>query len=118
MAQTATVSLESTARNVEIVTLDGPFDLSNAPDFELRIADALDAGAPLVVVDLRGMSFIDSTMLRSLRNAQQAAELRGGAGTLCLVRPNPVVWKVFVLSGLSALFPAFDTLSDALAASA
>jgi anti-anti-sigma factor len=118
MVQTATVSLETTARDAEILTLDGQFDSSNAAEFERRIADALRAGAPLVVIDLRGVSFIDSTMIQALVNAHRTAEAQAGPGSLCLVRPNPVVWNVCVLCGLGALFPAFPTLSDALLASA
>jgi hypothetical protein len=32
-----------------------------------------------------------------------------------LVRPNPLVWRVFVLTGLSHSFSAFGRLDEALA---
>lgn len=115
MVQTASLLLETTARDAEILTLDGAFDMSNASEFQLKVAEVLDAGAPFVVVDLRGVSFIDSKMLQELVDALRAAEDRAGPGSLCLVRPNPVVWKVFVLTGLSALFPAYGDLAEALA---
>ena len=115
MLQPATLSLETTARDAEVLTLDGPFDLSNAAAFELTISDLFEAGAPCVVVDLRGVSFLDSTMLRALVRVLRAAERRGGEGSFRIVRPNPVIWKVFVLTGLSGLFPAYPTLSKALA---
>lgn len=111
----ASLSLDTIGRDAEILTLDGAFDLSNAPEFEHRMADALDAGRPSVVIDLRGVSFLDSAMLRALVKALGQAEERNGPGSLRLVRPNPGVWKLFVITGLSVLFPAFPALRDALA---
>jgi hypothetical protein len=32
-----------------------------------------------------------------------------------VIRPNPVVWRAFVLTGLSHKFSAFGRLDDALA---
>lgn len=43
--------------------LDGDFDRSNTAQFELALDQALDAGWPQLVVDLRGVSFLDSMML-------------------------------------------------------
>jgi anti-anti-sigma regulatory factor len=34
---------------------------------------------------------------------------------VAVIRPNPVVWRAFVLTGLSHKFPAFGRLDDALA---
>ena len=46
--------------------LDGAFDRSNAAQVELALGDAADADRPQLVIDLRGVSFLDSTMLRVL----------------------------------------------------
>jgi anti-anti-sigma factor len=115
MVQDATLSLEVTAREAEILTLDGAFDVSNVSVFHLRIADVLAVGAPRVIVDLRGVTLIDSAMLAALVNALRAAERRAGQGSFRVIRPNPFIWRVFVLAGLSGLFPAFSSLSEALA---
>jgi anti-anti-sigma factor len=117
MAETATLSLETTARDAQILTLDGQFDVSKAQELEIMVADGLDAGTSFIVLDLRGLSSIDAGMLRALVDVLRIAERRAGLGSLCLVRPNPVIWKVFVLTGLSTLFPAFSDLSEALLAS-
>ena len=115
MVQTASLSLDATDGGPAILTLDGEFDRSESPRFEQRMSDALDSGRTGVVIDLRGVSFLDSTMVLALVRGLRRAEKRNGLGSLHLVRPNPVVWRTFVLIGMSAIFPAFPTLTDALA---
>jgi anti-sigma B factor antagonist len=115
MVHTAAFSLDATDRGPAILTLDGEFDRSEGPQFEQRMAEALDSGRTGVVVDLRGVSFLDPTMVLALVRGLRRAEKRNGLGSLHLVRPNPVVWRTFVLIGMSAIFPAFPTLRDALA---
>jgi anti-anti-sigma factor len=93
--------------------LDGDFDWSNAPQFKQALDHALDAGRPQLIVDLRGVSFLDSMMLAVLIRGLGEAVAAGGH--LALVRPNTTVWRVFVLTGLSHTFPAFGRLDEALA---
>lgn len=93
--------------------LDGDFDRSNTAQFELALDQALDAGRPQLVVDLRGVSFLDSTLIRALIRGLGQAAAHGGQ--LALIRPNATLWRVFVLTGLSHNFPAFARLDDALA---
>jgi anti-sigma B factor antagonist len=97
----------------EVLMLDGDFDRSNTAQFEEALDDALHAGRPHLIVDLQGVSFLDSTMLRVLIRGLGVA-LAGG-GQLALIRPNATVWRVFVLTGLSQSFPAFGRLDEALA---
>jgi anti-sigma B factor antagonist len=96
-----------------VLTLDGAFDRSNAAQFERALDDALHAGRPQLVVDLRGVSFLDSTMLTVFNRSLGDALAEGGR--LAVIRPNPSVWRVFVLTGLSHAFPAFGRLDEALA---
>lgn len=97
----------------ELLTLDGEFDRSNAGQFEQALDDALHAGKPQLIVDLRGVSFLDSAMLRVL--IRGLGEALAGGGRLALIRPNEHIWRVFVLTGLSHTFPAFGRLDEALA---
>jgi anti-sigma B factor antagonist len=93
--------------------LDGDFDRSSRQPFERALDDALHADRPHLIVDLRGVGFLDSTMLRALVRGLQDAVARGGQ--LALIRPNAAVWRVFVLTGLSQILPAFGRLDEALA---
>jgi anti-anti-sigma factor len=96
----------------QVLMLDGDFDRSNAPQFEEALDDALHAGRPQLIVDLRGVSSLDSTMLRVL--IRSFGDALAADSRLALIRPNPTVWRVFVLTGLSQTFPAFGRLDEAL----
>jgi anti-sigma B factor antagonist len=81
------------------VTLRGELDLATAPELEqllnVRIDDSQD-----VVVDLRGLEFMDSSGIRVLVAAHARA---GRAGTqLFVVRPEPAsaVAKIVEVAGL------------------
>ena len=93
--------------------LDGAFDRSNATEVELALGDAFDPDRPQLVIDLRGVSFLDSTMLRVLIQGVGDTAARGGQ--LALIRPNATVWRVFVLTGVSHSFRSFGRLDEALA---
>ena len=97
----------------EVLMLDGAFDRSNATQVELALGDASEADRPQLVIDLRGVSFLDSTMIRVLIQGLGDTAARGAQ--LALIRPNATVWRVFVLSGLSQSFHSFGRLDEALA---
>ena len=82
--------------------LDGAFDRSNAAQVELALGDAVDADRPQLVIDLRGVSFLDSMMIREL--IQGLSEMGARGAQLALIRANATVWRVFVLTGLSHSF--------------
>jgi anti-sigma B factor antagonist len=113
MSQQGCFSSQPAGDQAQVLVLDGEFDRSNAAQFEQALHEALLAARPHVIVDLRGVSFLDSTMLSVL--------VRGighGVTAGCqhaLVRPNPLVWRLFVLTGLSHSFSAFGQLDEALA---
>jgi anti-sigma B factor antagonist len=107
-----TLSSESIPGGPHVVTLDGEFDISHAPKIGYRMADVLSECDGDVVVDLRGVCFLDSRMVSTLLKAFKKADQR--ACKLILVRPNPRVWRVFEVGGLSDTLPSFESLRDAL----
>ena len=113
MSHQGCCSSEPAGDLAEVLMLDGAFDRSNATQVELALVDAIDAGKPQLVIDLRGVSFLDSTMLRMLIQGLGETVARGAR--LALVRPNATVWRVFVLTGLSHSFHSFGRLDEALA---
>src|SRR4051794_41790970 len=100
-----TLSSEQVAPGVEVVTLDGEFDISHSPRIGYRMTDILSACEGNVVVDLRGVCFLDSKMVRTLLHAFKQAEQR--ACELVLVRPNPMVWRGVVGGGRRGGVPPF-----------
>ena len=62
---------------VAVNQLDGDLDLSRVPDLELLIASRERSGTRVLVLDLRRVTFMDSSVLRLLLAADQRARREG-----------------------------------------
>jgi anti-anti-sigma factor len=60
-----------------VLELAGELDLASSPIFEQALEDPALAAAPLVVLDLDGLKFVDSTGLRVILLANESARGRG-----------------------------------------
>jgi anti-sigma B factor antagonist len=80
----------------------GELDMSTAPGVEEQMRAALASGARRVVVDLRGLSFMDSTGLTLVTRWNN--ESRRDSFELALVPGVPRVMRLFDLTGLAAYF--------------
>ena len=78
------------------VYLSGELDLSSAPQLDARLTTLADKHT--IIVDLTGLSFVDSAGLRSLLTAHQTA-----ANRLHLRSPQPQVRRTLALAGLDHL---------------
>jgi anti-sigma B factor antagonist len=88
-----------------LVHLAGEMDLAVAGTVGATLRDLFDVGFTSMVVDLREVSFMDSSGLDVLLSARQRAAEIGGR--LSLVRGPDEVQRVFALTGTTALF-TFD----------
>jgi len=66
----------------------------------------------VVVVDLLGVTFMDSTALGVLVGALKRCRQAGGS--MRIVVADPRVLKVFEITGLTELFSLFATLDEAV----
>jgi anti-sigma B factor antagonist len=82
--------------------LRGELDLATAPSARERIADLTANGADLVL-DLRGLIFIDSTGLRLV--LQLAGQSAQDGWNLSLIPGPSVVQRVFALTGTEGRLP-------------
>ena len=78
-----------------------------------KLADLIDADHTDVVVDLTGVTFMDSTGLGVLVGALK--KVRGYGGRLQLVIDQEKVIKVFRITALTQVFTIHETLDAALA---
>jgi anti-anti-sigma factor len=82
-----------------VVRLSGEIDLSNADELHGRIRHMV-SGAPIAVVDLAGIAYIDSQGLRLLERLSD--QLEGEGGRLEVVAPPDCVARdVLELTGMS-----------------
>jgi anti-sigma B factor antagonist len=93
-----------------IVTLAGEIDLYTAPRLQTELVAAMRSADPaLVVVDMSGVEFCDSTGMNVLLAAHRQACARGG--DLALAAPRAPVRKILEVTGLASVFTVHDDLA-------
>lgn len=98
-----------------VVEVAGELDLHSAPRLRAEVARALEGDAsPRIVIDLGGVTFLDSTGVGVLVGALKRA--READGQLHFCSPQPRVCRVFEITGLVGALPLFKTREEALAA--
>jgi anti-anti-sigma factor len=93
-----------------LVTVSGEVDLETAPELGDHAVAALKDVSVHLVLDLRGVTFMDSTGLQVLLATAHQADLAGGS--LVLVAPNRAVNRILTLTGLDKTFVLADDLDD------
>jgi anti-sigma B factor antagonist len=88
----------------------GELDIATAPEFEQAIADATSEPGAELVLDLRELTFMDSTGLRALAQTNARAGEDGFA--LSIVRGPRQIERVLEISGLADLLPLVDAPPD------
>lgn len=96
-----------------ILTATGEVDVFTAPTLDEAITREFTAERTQLVVDLSGVSFLDSTGLGVLVKGLKGA--RDAGGSLDLVVSSDRIRRIFDITGLDASMRIFDTLDDALA---
>lgn len=82
---------------VATVALAGELDIATAPRLERKVDDLPGDVVERVVLDLRGLSFIDSTGLRVILGIADSTD--GARVPVVIVRGPDPVQRVFVLTG-------------------
>lgn len=107
------MALSSTGTQ-SVLAVRGEVDLHSAPQLQDRLLQVIDkpfVGRRSVVVDLTGVSFLDSTGLGVLVTARNEAERAGTA--LGLVCTSDRMLKLFRITGLDGVFEIYPSLPGA-----
>ncbi len=88
------------------ISLAGELDIVNAPSLDEKLAGVQADPAMTVVLDLRGVTFIDSTGLRALIAADE--RVREGGGRLVIVRGAAAVDRAFEVTQLDQRLELVD----------
>jgi anti-anti-sigma factor len=88
------------------LALRGELDISSAPVLEEALGRLEAARPSLLVVDLRGLEFMDSTGLRTLVSADQRA--RDAGRRLAIVRGPEAVDRIFNVTRLDQRLELVD----------
>jgi anti-sigma B factor antagonist len=88
------------------IRLEGELDISSVPDLEQAISRVESAGPRLLGIDLRHLSFLDSTGLRVLIDAH--TRVSGANRRLVLIRGPSRVQRVFQITGMDNILKFVD----------
>jgi len=91
---------------VDLVTVSGRIDSSNATQLGERLNEQIDSGSVNLVVDLANVEYMSSAGLRELVAALKRVKKDGG--DLRLSSPSDRVREVLDLAGLSTIFEIYD----------
>jgi anti-sigma B factor antagonist len=95
-----------------VVEVRGDVELNSAPQLREEL-HRVCSGSACVVVDLSGVSFIDSTGLGVLIGGLKRARENG---SLSLVCPQSRVRRIFEITGLMQVFTFYNAIEEAVAA--
>ena len=95
-----------------VISVRGEVDIATATRFREFLEASIEGDPDAVVIDLTGVTFIDSTGLGVLIGARKRCDAAGHS--LRLVVSEPRILKVFEITGLTELFEIHPTLALAV----
>jgi anti-sigma B factor antagonist len=96
------------ANGATVVTVRGEIDVASAPELRSCLHELATADTPAVTVDLRAVTFMDSSALGVLVGALRRS--RENETVFRLVIDSPRLLKIFEITGLTSVFDISETL--------
>jgi anti-anti-sigma factor len=93
-----------------VVSVAGEVDLETASQLGDHALDTIREVSPHVVLDLTGVTFMDSTGLKVLLTIQRRAEIAGGS--FAVAGASRSVRKILSLTGLDQTFTLHETMAE------
>lgn len=106
------VQTRQAENGVTVVAPTGRLDVAGAPALKEAISEVARDGSPHIVIDMEGVTFVDSTGLGSVIAALK--QVRSKEGQLRLAAPNQQVRVVLELTTLDRVFPYYATVEEAV----
>jgi anti-sigma B factor antagonist len=94
-----------------VIAVRGEIDVATAPQLRECLQRVIAHGESTIVLDLLGVTFLDSTALGVMVGALKRC--REAGGDLHIVVADPRIMKIFEITGLTNVFTIADSLQDA-----
>jgi anti-anti-sigma factor len=94
---------------LHILVAEGELDLVTVTEFQAKLDALVDGTGRRLLLDLRGLRFIDSTGISALYQAHASF-----APMAVAVAPDSTVARILEVSGFDQVLPLFDSLVEAL----
>jgi anti-sigma B factor antagonist len=111
MTDGSTSTVELLDGGIGVVHLAGRLDITSAASAKQVFASVVADGNPRLVVDLAGVSFIDSSGLSALVSGLRSARQAGGDLRIAAAGSQPVT--LFSLTSLDQVFRLYPTVEAA-----
>jgi anti-sigma B factor antagonist len=96
-----------------VIAPEGEIDLHSSANVREQLEPAIAGKQPVVIVDLSGVSYMDSSGLALFIEAMQRVQSYGGKFALCGLRE--AVRHIFAIARLDQVFKIFPDQAAALA---
>jgi len=104
------VSVSKFGADSYAVAVGGELDPATIEPLRERLGEVIDQGALRVLVDLTGVTFIESTALGVLVDA--AKSIRSAGGQMVLVADDPRITRIIEITGLQQILRVEDSLAE------
>lgn len=95
-----------------VLDVGGEVDVYTAPKLREKLVELVGNGHHRLIVDMTKVEFLDSTGLGVLVGGLK--RVRSHEGSLALVCDQERILKIFRITGLTKVFPIYDSLDEAL----
>jgi anti-sigma B factor antagonist len=104
---------ESDGQAYTLVAIAGEADVTNREDLRVALDEEVTREPHVLILDLSGLRFMDSSALHVILQANRALDRHGGM--MALVAPQEAVAKMLRLTTADRLVPVFRSVADAVA---
>lgn len=102
---------ESDGQPHTLMAIAGEADVTNREDLRAALDEEVAREPHMLILDLSGLRFMDSSALHVILQANRALDRHGGM--MALVAPQDAVAKMLRLTTADRLVPVFRTVADA-----
>jgi len=95
---------------IKVIQLAGILDSTKATQIRREVADGVEQNAEIVLIDLKDVTFIDSSGLGALVVALKTVRAAGGKLYICSI--NEQVKMLFELTSMDRVFEVFSDRAE------